>query len=281
MPTTQASATLGCAHIACSMAPVGVSLVSWDEVWLTCAQTMGRNIDDVVRSRHHRQVAIPGDHSSVASVEPRSVEPAQVAGPESVVVFPQRRQRRRAQRDAKYDVSHRAAFALFAFVVDDFYIEARHGLSCRTWLHRKLFAPIGFAHGPAGFRKLRDARHGRAGLGRPPVVHNAGTGPRVAADGFPKLLDDVRLRPLARQEQRAERLQPVPIADFVEPFQRRVRLSDRPQRRRRREHDVHLEAFDRSPEDPGVRPDGLALKLYRRRAHEQRRVQYEAVADNL
>lgn len=151
---------------------------------------MCRNIDDIIRSRHDRNISLFIDHPCVASIEPFTIKTLEVALIETFFVFPQRSEGCRCEGNRHDDVSHGASFHFLSGVVDHSDIESGHCFSGRTRFDGQRFVAFSAGEIQTGSGALGYARDGTSAFRGPPVVYDYGAGSTVFAEEFLVHLDD-------------------------------------------------------------------------------------------
>lgn len=97
---------------------------------------MGRDVDDVVRSRHDVDITVLVDHACVPGVHPPAIESLEVSLVEALFVVEERREGCGRQRHGHHDVPHGAGADWIALVVHDANVEARHRFPRRARFDR-------------------------------------------------------------------------------------------------------------------------------------------------
>lgn len=164
------------------------------------AQTVCRDVDDVVAARHDVHVAVFVDGARVARVEPAAFEALQVAFVEALGVVPERREARGRQGRAEHDVAHGSLGDGGAFVVYDADVEAWHRFAGGAWFDEQFFRAAGVGEVETCGGEEREAGHGRAGFGGPPVVDDMGFGRAVFCEEAVVHFDDGGFAALACEE---------------------------------------------------------------------------------
>ena len=191
------------------------------------------HVDNIIRPWHYMHITFFIDHASIASVNPLSSKPFHIAPIEPLLIFEQRHESARCQRDSQYDIAHCSWRHLPAFVIDDSDIKTGHRLSCCSSLdlrniHHSLAPLPFFCNGsfqwPQGYSRNRTPT-----FGTPPIINHSCSGGSPLLQQLLVQLHDARLAPLTRQEQAPQAPQAALSPSIFKMLVPRVISFDRPQ----------------------------------------------------